>query len=197
MTNPGQRAQRIPEKAGDLPTQYTASEHEGRIWALWERAGAFAADPARVVSGEARPYCVLMPPFNVTDRLHIGHALNGTLQDVLVRAHRMMGFETLWLPGTDHAGIATQTRVEKRLLEEEGKGRHADGREAVVGGAQAGRDESGAPGACQPTRWGAAAGRARSSRSGPPGSDAGGACAAGPGCRPSRLCTGRCAIRAP
>ncbi|MCH8270520.1 MAG: valine--tRNA ligase [Planctomycetes bacterium] len=141
MTNPGPRAQRIPEKAGDLPTQYTASEHEGRIWALWERAGAFAADPARVVSGGARPYCVLMPPANVTDRLHIGHALNGTLQDVLVRAHRMMGFETLWLPGTDHAGIATQTRVEKRLLEEEGKGRHEYGREAFVARVQSFKDQ--------------------------------------------------------
>ena len=71
MTNPGQRAQRIREKAGDLPTQYTASEHEGRIWALWERAGAFAADPGRVLSGGDRAYCVLMPPVNVTDRLTI------------------------------------------------------------------------------------------------------------------------------
>ncbi len=99
----------------ELPKQYKPAEHEERIRARWEAAKAFHADPKRVLRGEAKPYCIVIPPPNVTDRLHLGHALNNTLQDVLARAHRMMGFETLWMPGTDHAGIATQAVVERRL----------------------------------------------------------------------------------
>ncbi len=98
-----------------LPPSYKPSEHEGVAWSRWVAAGAFHADPGRVLSGEKKPYCVLIPPPNVTARLHLGHALNNTLQDILVRAHRMMGYETMWMPGTDHAGIATQAVVEKRL----------------------------------------------------------------------------------
>ena len=98
-----------------LSKAYRPDEHEGRIWQSWIEADAFHADPHRVVSGQAEPYCILIPPPNVTAALHLGHALNNSLQDVLVRAHRMMGFETLWMPGTDHAGIATQTVVDKRL----------------------------------------------------------------------------------
>ncbi len=94
---------------------YTPAEHEGRIWAKWVGADAFHADPGRVLDGEARPYCVLIPPPNVTAALHLGHALNNTIQDILVRVHRMKGYETLWMPGTDHAGIATQTMVDKKL----------------------------------------------------------------------------------
>jgi valyl-tRNA synthetase len=104
-------------------------------------AKAFAADPARVLSGQAKPYSILIPPPNVTARLHLGHALNNTLQDVLVRAHRMMGFETLWMPGTDHAGIATQAVVERRLKEEEGKFRRDFTREAFVARVQAWKDD--------------------------------------------------------
>src|ERR1043165_5423866 len=104
-----------PPARTELPKQYRPSDHEARIRAAWEGSGAFHPDPARVLAGEAKPYAIVIPPPNVTDRLHLGHALNNTLQDVLVRAHRMMGFETLWMPGTDHAGIATQTVVEKRL----------------------------------------------------------------------------------
>jgi valyl-tRNA synthetase len=104
-------------------------------------AGAFQADPTRVLSGEAEPYCILMPPPNVTAALHLGHALNGSLQDVLVRAHRMKGFETLWLPGTDHAGIATQTVVEKRVLADEGKRRTDFERAEFVEKIQAFKDE--------------------------------------------------------
>jgi valyl-tRNA synthetase len=81
-------------------------------------ARAFAADPQRVLSGQAEPFSILIPPPNVTARLHLGHALNNTLQDVLTRAHRMMGYEALWMPGTDHAGIATQAVVERRLRDE-------------------------------------------------------------------------------
>lgn len=97
---------------------YTPAEHESRIWDKWLDANAFHADPDRVLSGDAQPYCILIPPPNVTAALHLGHALNNSIQDILIRAHRMKGFETLWMPGTDHAGIATQTMVDKRLKEQ-------------------------------------------------------------------------------
>lgn len=132
-------------RSNELPKAYKPLEHEDRIRARWESTGAFHADPSRVLSGEAEPYAVVIPPPNVTAALHLGHALNNTLQDVLVRAHRMKGFETLWMPGTDHAGIATQSVVEKRVLKEEGR-RRADfkgeeGRREFVGKIQAFKDE--------------------------------------------------------
>ncbi len=134
-----------PGRASDLPKTYKPTEHEDRIRAHWESTGAFHADPSRVLNGEAEPYAIVIPPPNVTAALHLGHALNNTLQDVLVRAHRMKGFETLWMPGTDHAGIATQSVVEKRVLKEEGR-RRADfkgeeGRREFVGKIQAFKDE--------------------------------------------------------
>ncbi|MFO0831822.1 MAG: valine--tRNA ligase [Phycisphaerales bacterium] len=104
-----------PPPSAPLPPSYKPSEHESVAWGRWVEAGAFHAEPGRVLSGEKRAYAVLIPPPNVTARLHLGHALNNTLQDILVRAHRMMGDETMWMPGTDHAGIATQAVVEKRL----------------------------------------------------------------------------------
>ena len=79
-----------------------------------------------------RPFTIVIPPPNVTGALHLGHALNSTLQDVLIRMKRMQGFNALWMPGTDHAGIATQAVVERRLREEEGKTRHDLGRAAPV-----------------------------------------------------------------
>ncbi|MBO6739393.1 MAG: valine--tRNA ligase [Phycisphaerales bacterium] len=118
---------------------YNPADHENRIWQKWTEADAFAADPGRVLDGDARPYCVLIPPPNVTAALHLGHALNGTIQDILVRAHRMMGYETLWMPGTDHAGIATQTMVDKRL-QEQGKPGIADYKRKELDGGN-GRDE--------------------------------------------------------
>ncbi len=96
---------------------YTAADHEPRIWEKWLDSGAFHADPARVLDGSAQPYSILIPPPNVTAALHLGHALNNSIQDILIRAHRMKGYETLWMPGTDHAGIATQTMVDKKLKE--------------------------------------------------------------------------------
>ncbi|MCW5767755.1 MAG: valine--tRNA ligase [Phycisphaeraceae bacterium] len=131
--------------SNELPKAYKPSEHEDRIRARWESTGAFHADPSRVLNGEAEPFAIVIPPPNVTAALHLGHALNNTLQDVLVRAHRMKGYETLWMPGTDHAGIATQSVVEKRVLKEEGK-RRADfkgeeGRREFVGKIQAFKDE--------------------------------------------------------
>ncbi|MEM8836370.1 MAG: valine--tRNA ligase [Planctomycetota bacterium] len=118
MTPPS--ATETPSK--ELPKRYVAEEHEARWRDRWDAAnggkGAFHADPQRVLRGEREPYCILIPPPNVTARLHLGHAFNNTLQDILVRVHRMKGYETLWLPGTDHAGIATQTAVEKSLIQE-------------------------------------------------------------------------------
>jgi valyl-tRNA synthetase len=125
----------------ELSKKYRPEEHEPRIWERWLTARAFHADPSRVLSGEADPYCILMPPPNVTAALHLGHALNGSLQDVLIRAHRMKGYETLWLPGTDHAGIATQTVVEKRVLADEGKRRTDFERAEFVEKIQAFKDE--------------------------------------------------------
>ncbi|MBL9001686.1 MAG: valine--tRNA ligase [Phycisphaerae bacterium] len=130
-----------PAAESGLPKQYRPSEHEKGVWESWIAAGAFHADPGRVVRGEAEPYCILIPPPNVTAALHLGHALNNTLQDVLTRAHRMRGFETLWMPGTDHAGIATQAVVEKRVQKEEKKRRTDFTREAFIAKIQAFKDE--------------------------------------------------------
>ncbi|MDR2339395.1 MAG: valine--tRNA ligase [Deltaproteobacteria bacterium] len=100
---------------------------EGRIYKLWEAQDAFRADP----DGPGEPFVIVIPPPNVTGSLHMGHALDVTLQDILVRYHRMMGFNTLWVPGTDHAGIATQAVVE-RYLEGQGTSRLKLGREAFL-----------------------------------------------------------------
>jgi len=92
---------------------FRPAEVEARHYARWEQSGAFAAR----VGSSARPYTIMMPPPNVTGSLHMGHALTFTLQDILIRYHRMRGFDTLWQPGTDHAGIATQAVVERQLAE--------------------------------------------------------------------------------
>ena len=104
---------------------YRPAEIERRHYARWEAAGYFA--PA----GNGEPYCIVIPPPNVTGTLHMGHALQDTIMDALTRYHRMLGRKTLWQPGTDHAGIATQMVVE-RLLEREGTSRHALGRRRFV-----------------------------------------------------------------
>jgi valyl-tRNA synthetase len=129
------------EQPHTLPPVYTPADHEARIRARWDSAGVFHPDPKRVLSGNAQPYCVLIPPPNVTAALHLGHALNNTLQDILVRAHRMRGHETLWMVGTDHAGIATQAVVEKRVWAEEKKRRSDFTREQFVAKVQAFKDE--------------------------------------------------------
>jgi valyl-tRNA synthetase len=111
----------------ELPKQYDHAAAQARWYAYWEARGYFHSEP------DARePFTIVIPPPNVTGALHLGHALNNTLQDVLIRMKRMQGFNTLWMPGTDHAGIATQAVVEKRLLQEEGKSRHDLGREEMV-----------------------------------------------------------------
>ncbi len=112
----------------ELAKAYISSEHEGRIRDLWERSGF--SNPDNLKLPETAPaYTVIVPPPNVTDRLHLGHASMLAIEDLMVRYKRMNGFRALMLPGTDHAAIATQTVVEKRLYKEEGKTRHDLGRE--------------------------------------------------------------------
>lgn len=118
-------------KLQDLPTVYDAQATEKEIYKFWEDNNCFKAD----ASSKKPPYSIVIPPPNVTGVLHMGHALDGTLQDILTRYHRMSGYETLWLPGTDHAGIATQNVVEKMLREKGEKGkssRHELGREKFL-----------------------------------------------------------------
>ncbi|MEO0691650.1 MAG: class I tRNA ligase family protein, partial [Pseudomonadota bacterium] len=109
--------------------KFNAKEAEARIYADWEAAGCFAAGAN---ASRDDSYCVMIPPPNVTGVLHMGHAFNNTLQDILVRWHRMRGFDTLWQPGTDHAGIATQMVVERRLAETQQPSRTELGREAFT-----------------------------------------------------------------
>ncbi len=127
---------------GPLPKSYDATAAEARWYALWEDAGIFKADAAAVAGGK-KPYVIMMPPPNVTGTLHMGHALFVTLQDILARMHRMQGDETLWLPGVDHAGIATQTVVERELKRHENKSRHDVGRENFLARVWAWKDKSG------------------------------------------------------
>ena len=111
----------------DLPKHYDPKPVEDRWYDFWMKGGYFHAD----VKSNKETYSVVIPPPNVTDILHLGHALNNTLQDILVRWKRMQGYEVEWLPGVDHAGIATQVILEKKLAEE-GKSRHKIGRERFV-----------------------------------------------------------------
>src|SRR5580698_4645568 len=109
---------------------YQPGAVEGRIYAAWEAAGAFRA--GRPERAKAEPYCIVIPPPNVTGSLHMGHALNNTLQDILCRFERMRGKDVLWQPGTDHAGIATQAVVERQLAERQQPGSREMGREAFI-----------------------------------------------------------------
>jgi valyl-tRNA synthetase len=116
-----------------LPAQYDPAATEPAIYERWDQAGCFVADAARSsrTGGDRDPYTIVLPPPNVTAILHVGHGLNATVQDVLVRWARMKGLETLWVPGTDHAGIATQNIIERQLAEE-GLTRQDLGREKFV-----------------------------------------------------------------
>ena len=116
----------------EMDKRFDPRSYENRWQEEWAAKGYFVCDvppdssgPAE--TGAARPYCIMIPPPNITGKLHMGHALQSTLQDLLTRWRRMQGRNALWLPGTDHAGIATQLMVERDLATE-GKTRHALGR---------------------------------------------------------------------
>jgi len=111
----------------ELSKSYSPEEIESKWYEFWSERGLFRAE----VNPKGSPFCIVIPPPNVTGSLHMGHALNSTLQDILVRWKRMLGHKTLWLPGTDHAGIATQNVVERKL-EKEGTSRHSLGRDAFI-----------------------------------------------------------------
>ncbi len=114
-----------------LDKTFSPAEVEGRIYAQWEASGAFRAGQRPGAEPGAEPFCIVIPPPNVTGRLHIGHALNNTLQDALTRFERMRGKDVLWQPGMDHAGIATQLVVERQLAEKQ-QSRKALGREKFI-----------------------------------------------------------------
>jgi len=124
----------------DLPKAYVPADAEAVVTARWDAAGASHVVPPAPGEDAGDTYSIVIPPPNVTGALHLGHGLNNTLQDVLVRYHRMQGLPTLWMPGTDHAGIATQTVVEKRLLSQ-GISRLEIGREAFIEKTQEWKDE--------------------------------------------------------
>jgi len=111
-----------------IPNRFDFSSAQERLYAFWEESGYFHSEP----DPNRKPFTIVIPPPNVTGALHLGHALNNSLQDIVIRFRRMQGYNTLWMPGTDHAGIATQAVVERRLREEEGKTRHDLGRETLV-----------------------------------------------------------------
>ncbi|WP_130870973.1 valine--tRNA ligase [Intestinimonas massiliensis (ex Afouda et al. 2020)] len=112
----------------ELPKVYEPQEVEGRIYEMWEKNGCFVGhrDP------DKKPFTIVMPPPNVTGQLHMGHAMDSTLQDILTRFKRMQGYAALWVPGTDHAGIATQIKVEEELRKNEGLTRYDLGREKFL-----------------------------------------------------------------
>jgi valyl-tRNA synthetase len=121
----------------DLAKTYDPKSVEPQANRVWTEEKLFHAEP----SDPGRPYSIVIPPPNVTAALHLGHALNNTLQDILIRWRRMAGDNAVWMPGTDHAGIATQTVVEKRVLAEEGKRRTDFPREEFVAKIQAWKDQ--------------------------------------------------------
>src|SRR5438132_452308 len=109
----------------DLPKAYDPSQVEQRWYRVWLDQGYFHADAA----APKAPYSIAIPPPNITGSLHMGHALSYTLEDILIRWRRMQGYNAMWLPGTDHAGIATQMVVERNVQRSEGKSRHDLGRD--------------------------------------------------------------------
>ena len=112
----------------ELPKVYEPQQVEGRIYQMWMENDCFKAAP----DPDKKPFSIVMPPPNVTGQLHMGHAMDATLQDILTRFKRMQGYEALWLPGTDHAGIATQIKVEEELRTKEGLTRYDLGREKFL-----------------------------------------------------------------
>ena len=123
----------------NLAKNYDPKQFEDRLYQEWENAGAFRPE----VNPDADPFTIVMPPPNITGQLHMGHAMDGTLQDVLTRFKRMQGFAALWLPGTDHASIATEVKVVEKIREEEGKEKEELGREEFLKRAWAWKEQYG------------------------------------------------------
>lgn len=123
----------------NLPKNYSPKDFEDRIYAAWENSGAFTP----TIDKSKKPFTVMMPPPNITGQLHMGHALDQSLQDVLVRFKRMQGYCTLWLPGTDHASIATEVKVVEKIKKEEGKTKEELGREEFLKRAWAWKEQYG------------------------------------------------------
>ena len=119
------------ENYKNLPKQYNPADYEDKIYKKWEQSGYFNPDNLDCAEN-AKSYTIILPPPNITDKLHLGHASGLSIQDLLIRYHRMKGYRALWLPGTDHAAIATQNAVEKRLFKEKGKTRHDLGRDKFL-----------------------------------------------------------------
>src|SRR5262249_35683492 len=116
------------DMATELAKAYDSKEAQQKWLKFWEERGYFKSDP----DPSKKPYTIMIPPPNVTGALHMGHALNNTLQDVLIRWRRMQGYNALWMPGTDHAGIATQAVVERLVFAQEKKTRDELGRDELV-----------------------------------------------------------------
>ncbi len=110
---------------------YSPQKHEDDIYDYWQKSGFFNPDNLELPKN-AKNYTIVLPPPNVTDKLHMGHASTIAIEDLLIRFHRLKGYKTLWLPGTDHAAIATQNVVEKRMYKENGQTRHDLGRDKFL-----------------------------------------------------------------
>ena len=123
-----------------LDKTYDPKAVEARWYRVWSQKGYFHASPTH----PGQPYCIVIPPPNVTGSLHVGHALNNSIQDILIRWRRMQGRNVLWLPGTDHAGIATQNVVERQFMAE-GASRESFGREASSSASGNGKPPPGIP----------------------------------------------------
>lgn len=123
----------------ELPKTYDPKSVEDKLYKFWVDSGFFHAE----VNPDKKPYTIVIPPPNVTGQLHMGHAFDETLQDILIRTKRMQGYEALWMPGTDHAGIATQIKVEENLRKEEGLTRYDLGREEFLRRVWAWKDKFG------------------------------------------------------
>ena len=124
--------------------KYDPSQIEQKWYNFWEEHGVFHDEP----DSEKEPYSIVLPPPNVTGQLHMGHALDNTLQDILIRYKRMQGYNVLWLPGKDHAGIATQVKVEKQIAEE-GLNKYDLGREKFLNVYGSGRKNTAIASACR------------------------------------------------
>ena len=123
----------------NLSKTYDPKDFEKRLYAEWLEKGYFKSSP----NPDKKPFCIVLPPPNITGQLHMGHALDHTLQDVLIRWKRMDGYEALWQPGTDHASIATEVKVVERIKEQEGKTKYEIGREEFLKRAMDWKEEFG------------------------------------------------------